>query len=156
MELLRTIGKTERFSQILAAHPFLNGLAPRYLQFVADCAQEVRFEAGAYLLHQGAEANEFYLIQEGVVALGTQRVREGFTTTQTVTQGEVVGWSWLMPPHHWHMHAKAITPIRAIALDGKKLRERSELDHDFGYELFKRLGLVIGDRLRAARRRLGP
>jgi CRP-like cAMP-binding protein len=154
MEMLKTIGQTESLCRVLADYPFLAGFPPRYLQFIADCTQVVTFSAGDYLLQQGTEANEFYLIQEGLVALGLNRARQGFSTVHTIGPGEVVGWSWLMPPHQWHMDAKAITAIQALALNGKVLRQKAELDHDFGYELFKRLGLIIGDRLRTTRQQM--
>ena len=43
---------------------------------------------------------------------------------------------------------------RAIALDGKCLRTKSEEDHDLGYELLKRFVHVVEDRLQAARLQL--
>ncbi|MDX1520938.1 MAG: cyclic nucleotide-binding domain-containing protein [Anaerolineae bacterium] len=126
----------------------------RYLQFIVDCASEESFEAGEILFAEGADANRFYLILEGRVALGTQAEEQGFVTLQTLGDGDIVGWSWLLPPYHWHFGAKAIFPTRTITLNGNRLRQKSELDHEFGYELFKRLGSVIGQRLRMTRRQL--
>ena len=141
----------DKISQNLANHPFVAGLAPNYVQLLMDCATEVSFAPGEEILYEGAEANEFYLICKGKVALGIYTAGFGFTTVQTVNPDELVGWSWLMPPHHWHFGAKAITPVQAVALDGKYLREKCEENHDFGYEILKRLSLIIGQRLRESR-----
>ena len=43
---------------------------------------------------------------------------------------------------------------RAIALNGKCLRDKSEEDHDLGYELLKRFARVIQERLQATRLQL--
>ena len=70
---------------------------------------------------------------------------------QSREAGEVTGWSWLIPPYRWHFDARAMDLTRAIALDGKCLREKFEKDHDLGYELMKRFALVIAERLDATR-----
>jgi hypothetical protein len=43
---------------------------------------------------------------------------------------------------------------RAITLDGNCLRQKSEEDHDLGYELLKRFSGIIVERLEAARLQL--
>jgi hypothetical protein len=43
---------------------------------------------------------------------------------------------------------------RAIALDGKCLRKKSEEDHDLGYELLRRFSSIIVERLEATRLQL--
>jgi hypothetical protein len=72
----------------------------------------------------------------------------------TVAEGEVMGWSWLVPPYRWHFDGKAIDFVRAIALDGKCLRTKCEKDHDLGYELLKRFSEMMSHRLDAARMQL--
>jgi hypothetical protein len=50
--------------------------------------------------------------------------------------------------------ARAVELTRAIALDGKCLREKCEKDHDLGYELLKRFSNIIEQRLEATRLQL--
>lgn len=144
----------ESLKQILSEHPFLQGLKPAYLDFIVGCATEKQFSAGEYMLCEGRDADEFYLILEGKVALGTFVSGRGFTTIQTLNHNEMVGWSWLIPPHRWRFSGLVILSTQAIALDGKRLREHSEADPEFGYELLKRVALIIGQRLAATRMRL--
>jgi len=66
---------------------------------------------------------------------------------QTIEQGEIIGWSWLIPPHKWTFNAHAIEEVTATALDGACLRKKCEADHELGYELLKRFSTVLAKRL---------
>ena len=72
---------------------------------------------------------------------------------QTLGPGEVLGWSWLLPPYEWHYSARAVEPTEVVALNGKELAARCEADHDLGYEMMKRFALVIVQRLAATHAR---
>jgi CRP/FNR family transcriptional regulator, cyclic AMP receptor protein len=139
---------------ILAEHPFLSDLSSRHLDLVVGCASNVRFEAGKYLFREEEEANKFYIIREGKVAVEIRTPNRGSLTVQTVGAGEILGWSWLLPPYQWHFDARAVEPTRAIALDGKCLRTKCESDHDLGYELLKRFAHIMEQRLEATRLQL--
>ena len=45
---------------------------------------------------------------------------------ETAAEGEVLGWSWLVAPYRWHFDARAVGLVRAIAIDGKCLRAKSQ------------------------------
>lgn len=139
---------------ILAEHPFLKGLDAQYLKLLVGCASNVRFNAGQFIFREGEEANEFYMIRQGKVALEILGAERGPITVQTVGEGDVLGWSWLIPPYRWRFNARALELTRAIALDGKCLRTKSEEDHNLGYELLKRFASIIVDRLEATRLQL--
>jgi len=138
----------------LAEHPFLKGLDPRHLNIIVGCASNVRFDAEQYILREGEEATNFYIIHHGKVALEIFTSDRGPITIQTIGEGDVLGWSWLIPPYHWHYDARAVEPTSAIALDAKCLRAKCEEDHDLGYELLKRFAHVITQRLEATRLQL--
>jgi CRP-like cAMP-binding protein len=139
---------------ILAAHPFFKGLDERYLHLLVGCASNVRFDAGEFLLREGEEANRFYLIRSGKVRLEIFTPGQGPIAIQTIGAGDVLGWSWLMPPYRWNLDAQALEPVRAIVLDGACLRGKCEADHDLGYELHKRFAPLIVQRLQATRLQL--
>jgi hypothetical protein len=80
--------------------------------------------------------------------------QKGPVVIRSREEGEVLGWSWLVPPYRWHFDARAVELTRAIALDGKCLREKCETDHDLGYEVMKRFALIIAERLEATRLQL--
>lgn len=144
----------ETLERILAEHPFFAGLDARHIQLIVGCATNVRFDAGQFIFREGEEANEFYVIRHGKVALEIFVPGRGPVTIQTLGEGEILGWSWLIPPYHWHFNARAIELTRAIALDGKCLRAKCEDDHDLGYELLKRFAHIVEQRLQATRLQL--
>jgi CRP-like cAMP-binding protein len=144
----------ETLEPVLARHPFLKELELRHLKTLVGCASNVRFNAGQILFHEGEEANQFYMIRQGKVALELLTSERGPISVQTVGEGDVLGWSWLIPPYRWRFGARAVELTRAIALDGKCLRKKSEEDHDLGYELLRRFSGIIVERLEATRLQL--
>jgi CRP-like cAMP-binding protein len=89
------------------------------------------------------------LIRAGRVAV----VVHGLDLAETAEEGDLVGWSWLFPPYRWHFDARAVTPVRAIELDGACLREKCEADPRFGFELTKRFLYQAHRRLEQSRLR---
>jgi len=144
----------ETLEPILAAHPFLCELEPSHLALIVGCASNTRFEKGQFLFRDGEEANQFYIIRQGKVALEIFTAGRGPVAIDSYGEGEVLGWSWLLPPYHWHYDARATELTRAIALDGRCLRTKCENDHGLGYELLKRFASLMEERLSATRFRL--
>jgi CRP/FNR family transcriptional regulator, cyclic AMP receptor protein len=144
----------ENLERILLEHPFFSGMLPEHLRLLVSCASNARFDADQFILREGDEANEFYLIRHGKVALQVYAPEQGALTIETLGEGEILGWSWLVPPYRWKFDARALELTRAIALDGKCLREKSETDYHLGYELLKRFAQVVVDRLQTARLQL--
>jgi len=144
----------ETLERILSGHPFFEELAAAHLELIVGCASNVRFDAGQFLFHTGEEANEFFLIRAGRIALEVAPPGRTPLVVQTLGEGDILGWSWLIPPYHWVFDARAIEPTRAIALDGKCLRAKCESDHDLGYELLKRFAHIMEQGLQAARLQL--
>lgn len=139
----------ETLERIVADHPFLAGLGDQYTKTLVGCASNVRFEAGSYIFREGGAANNFFLIRAGKVSLEMVTPHNHPIQVYTVGEGDILGWSWLLPPYHWRFHAHAIEETRALALDGMCLRRKCEENHDLGYELFRRIAQVISKRLEA-------
>ena len=144
----------EPLERTLAQHPFLAGLDRRCLRELAGLASPRSFEPHQMIFHEGNPANECYLVCRGKVGIETALLGCEAIVIQTLGAGDVVGWSWLLPPYEWHYNARALEPTEVIALDGKALRGRCEEDHDLGYEIMKRFAVVIVGRLAATRERL--
>ncbi|MEP0822852.1 MAG: cyclic nucleotide-binding domain-containing protein [Ignavibacterium sp.] len=144
----------ETLQPVLAAHPFFQNLEPEYLSLITGCASNVKFDAGTYLFREGEEAHHFYLIRQGKVGLEIFIPELGPVKVQTAGEGELVGWSWLVPPYEWHFDGQALELTRAIALDAKCLRSKCEEDHDLGYQLLKRFISILEQRLQATRLQL--
>ncbi|MEW5842821.1 MAG: cyclic nucleotide-binding domain-containing protein [Bacteroidota bacterium] len=144
----------ESLEKILQQHPFIQGLAPEHVQLIVGCAKNAVFEAGKFLFKEDEEAGEFYILRSGKVSLEIYTPEYGPVAIQTVGEGDILGWSWLIPPYFWRMDGRAIETTRAISLDGKCLRGKCEKDPKLGYELMKRLANVFEQRLTAMRLQL--
>ena len=144
----------ETLERIIAEHPFFAGLESYYTGLLVGCGANVRFHPGTYIFKEGEEANEFYLIRSGRVALEIFAPQHKPVAIETLEEGDILGWSWLLPPYLWKFHAHAIQDTRAIALDGKCLRTKCEQNHDLGYEVLKRFAQIMERRLEATRLQL--
>jgi len=144
----------ESLEKILTEHPFIKDLEPRHVKLIVGCASNVVFKAGEFLFREGEDANAFYIIRHGKVIIETYIPEKGSIAIQTRGEGDVTGWSWLLPPYRWHFDARAAELTRAIALDGKCLRGKCEEDHDLGYVLMKKFALIMSGRLSATRMQL--
>lgn len=144
----------EKLARVISEHPFCKGLEPNHIELLAGCACNVRFDKGQHLFREGGEANQFYLIREGKVLLEIPAPQCPSLSLETVESGEILGWSWLVPPYRWRFGARAVQPVNAIAVNGKCLRVKCEKNSYLGYELLKRTVEIMSQRLEATRFRL--
>jgi len=139
---------------VIREHSFFRGLDEKYIQFIVGCARNVKFEEDQFIFSEGDPAERFYFIRDGLVSIELVIPNKGPTTLQTLSDGDMLGWSWLTPPYRWHFGARALRRTRALDFDGKCLREKCEEDHDLGYEILKRFASVVTERLDSARLQL--
>jgi CRP-like cAMP-binding protein len=144
----------ESLERILQEHSFVKDLSTEHVKLIVGCAKNVVFEPEKFFFKEDQEASEFYIIRSGKVALEIYTPEYGPITIQTLGEGDVLGWSWLIPPYLWRFDARAVELTRAIALDGKCLRGKCEQDPKLGYELMKSLTNVFEQRLYAMRLQL--
>lgn len=144
----------ETLEPILSEHPFFQGIDRKYLALLAGCASNTVFQPDQYLMREGEPANHFYIIRHGRVSIDIAAPGQGTIPLQTVSEGEILGWSWIVPPYRWHFDGRAIELTRAIALDAVCLRGKCEADHDLGYDLLKRFANVMAQRMSATRLQL--
>jgi CRP-like cAMP-binding protein len=138
--------------ETIRRYAFFDGMQPGHLAILTDRARAASFGSGEVLFREGEPANSFYLIRSGRIALEACEVADGTVSIQTLGPGEVLGWSWLFPPFVWHLRARTLEPTDAVVLDGAHLLVAAERDHDFGYELMKRVAQVVIHRLQATRK----
>ena len=145
--------KREKFEKEVAAHPFLLGMNEQHVRLLADCAMHSHFHTDEIIFREGEAANRFYLIVRGKIRLESSTLGEPVRIDE-IHDGDLQGWSWLFPPYAWHFTARALEETDAIFFYGTILREYCEKDHSLGFELFKRMSVVMLRRLQAARQKL--
>jgi CRP-like cAMP-binding protein len=137
-----------------ASHSFLSSLSERHRMLLASGARPITAAPGDLLAREGETAKGLYLVQAGHVALDLHTPGRGATSILTVGPGEIVGWSWLVPPHRWQFDCRAVDHVQGLVFDAEWLREKCDQDYELGYHLLKQLVTVIADRLAATRLQL--
>jgi CRP-like cAMP-binding protein len=138
----------------LTAYPVFAQLPEAELELIARTARTVRFAARERLFSEGHPAQGCWLIEDGRVALDMTVPGRGQVVVQTLEPGDVLGWSWLVPPYRWHYGAMSVVPVTATELDTEQLRALAEQDPQFGYMLVLTLFEAVLQRLQATRARL--
>ena len=136
---------------MIRQHPFWNGFNPKYFHLLRECATSKRFAAAQMIFQEGQAADHFFLVQTGQVRLDAFVAGRGNVTIQTVSAGAPLGWSWLFSPYLWHFSARANETTELVVFNAKFLRDTSEANHDFGYELIKRVSSILLQRLQETR-----
>jgi len=144
----------QTIEQLLAEAKAFNGMSSEHLELIAGCAQNTTFEDGSYLMREGDPADSFYVVRLGRVALEIFVPQRGAVTLETVEGGDLVGWSWLVPPFRVHIDARSVGTAHVVAFDAACLRGKADDDPVLGYELMRRFIPVIVERLQATRVRM--
>jgi CRP/FNR family cyclic AMP-dependent transcriptional regulator len=141
--------------QHFRSHPFIRTMSREHITTLKRCgAAFVSFEQDEKMVREGESTDACFFIHDGDVALELYVGGAESRTVQTVHSGEIVGWSWLIPPYRGAFDAIALTPVTALRVDAPLLREAMESDRHFGYEIMKRFCDVIAKRLGASRLQL--
>lgn len=144
----------QRISEELARHRFFTQLPDELRERLAGCANNVVFSTGQRLIMEGATADRFYAIRSGRVAVGVRRPDGSLALVQTVHSGDILGWSWLLPPHRFRFDAVAIEPVHAIELHADCVRTYLAEHPEAGYSVAVAIAAVMDERLESARLRL--
>ena len=140
--------------EVVVGFPLFAQLSGAERVLISRAARTVSFEAGRRLFCEGQSAYGCWLIRAGHVVIDAHVPSRGAVVVQTLGPGDVLGWSWLVPPFRWHFGATAIEPVSAVELDTVQLRALAEQDPRFGYRLTLALFEAMLERLQATRGRL--
>ena len=143
--------EVKSIGQLLRDNPFFEGMDDDTLEFVAGCAANETYHAGDFIFREGGNAERFYIIRHGGVALEFHVPSQEPIIIQTRRDGDIMGWSWLAPPFRWGWDARVVQLTRVVSFDAKCLRAKMDENPALGYDMCQRFLPVIHDRLSAAR-----
>ena len=108
---------------------------------------------GEHVFNDKDKATHFYILEEGeirlVVTLHNNKTHEKTEVpVDTITRGDVFGWSSLVPPHSLTMTAVCMKQSTVLAVDGTELTSLMDGNQPLGYEVMKGLVRIISARLR--------
>lgn len=132
----------------------LHVLPPDGRERLMQFAREVSFPAGTRVFEEGEPADRFWIVRTGSVNLDIQEAGRRPVVVESLGHGDLLGWSWLLPPYAWRMGAEAFTPLRAYEFDATAVRALCEADPDLGLAVTRRVLDVVARRLQATRLRL--
>ncbi len=78
----------------------------------------------------------------------------GVLVVDSRQDGDVVGWSWLFAPYRWQMDGRTTETSSLVAIEGARLRDMCEDDHEFGYQLMRRFAGGLQKLLQETRKQL--
>lgn len=142
---------SESLQQYLARQDFFADLAPDLVAFLAEHASWQEINRDDVLFKHGDSADRFFFLDSGNIVVEIPAIAGPSIVVQTLGPGNVLGWSWLIPPYQWSFLARATEPSKIVVFEGKSIREHCEGNPEFGYALLKRFAGLMSERLAAAR-----
>lgn len=139
---------------LLAAHPFFAGMSDRLVDTVARHAVLAEHPAGSWIARYGAPAEQFHAVIAGRAGIEISTPGREPLVVATAHPGDVLGWSWFVPPHRWHFDVVALDDVRTVAIDAAALRAACDADHELGHRIAGALTRVVASRLEATRHQL--
>ncbi len=136
--------------QFLREHPVFQRLSESYLAQLAEHMRVISIAPGECLIREGAPADHFYIVMEGTVDLFANIGGEE-EWIQMIDVGEVIGWSWLVPPYKWSFSARSREGAMLMQFDAVAVRELCDRDPVFGYGTMKQICALMLDRLHTVR-----
>jgi CRP/FNR family transcriptional regulator, cyclic AMP receptor protein len=146
--------ETASIGNYLDQHPFFKELNADVRAFLVAHVQSMTLEKGRVLFFQGEQADKFFILLNGSVAIQVPAIMGPNLEIQVLGPDQVLGWSWLISPYIWSFQAVAIEDAELLLFDGAAILARCEQDSAFGYALLKKFAELMSKRLDAARKKM--
>jgi len=141
--------------QFLREHPVFHRLSEKYLEELSSHMSVISLSPRETLFEEGQEADAFYLVMEGTVELTARISGDEDQWIQLVDVGEVIGWSWLVPPYRWTFSARTREGAMLMRFDARAVRDMCDRDPVFGYGTMKQICALMLERLHTVRTQMG-
>jgi len=141
--------------QSLATSELFKDLTDEDLDKVAALGQMEVYEKGAPLFVEGATAEKCFVVELGRVALniGIPSVSgiNKEVTIETIKNGQSCGYSAVKGAPVYALSARAVEPVRVIAIDGKRLYDVLKENPVMGYKVMSRMAASLSATLKNIR-----
>lgn len=143
--------RIQAIEEILAEHPDFRQFDAATIALLAGCARMESFAAGAPIFREGEPAGTAWLVRRGDVAIEIAAPGRAPLIVETRHPGDLLGWSWIVPPYRRMSDARAIGDVGAIGLDAACLRAKLDEHPEIGYRMLKTWLPQLALRARAQR-----
>lgn len=137
---------------VLRTVSFFDDLHPDVVATLAECAEDVRLDAGSLIIEQGDDATHVLLLLEGSIEalLHYEGVGELFMGTHE-QPGTLIGWSAFQPPRRYSDSIRCHRPSRLLRVPAAAFEEVVAGDPAVGYELLRRVNAQVAQQLETTR-----
>ncbi|MEU9113747.1 cyclic nucleotide-binding domain-containing protein [Streptomyces sp. NPDC048483] len=136
------------------AKDLFEAMPPDRRRHLTDISHEVSLPRATRLFEEGQRADRFWIIRSGQVTLDQRVPGRQAAVVETLGRGELLGWSWLFPPHLWHLGAQTAGPVEAVEFDAAVVRDMCESDPVLGRAMYHYVAETLANRLHGTRSRL--
>ncbi len=150
--------QTASLKKALAKFELFMWLTDEELEKVAALSREESFAAGISIIAEGGTATDLYMVEEGQVRVEMSlSVYPGLVQdalVEIIPKGEPFGWSAVIGSRVYTMTARAMEPVKVIAIDGEKLLALFNKNPDIGFKVMEGLVSVVSQRVRSVKKTL--
>lgn len=119
-----------------------------------DLSHDVSFAEDTRIFESGGIADRFWVVRSGAVSLDQQVTEHQRVTVASLDAGDLLGWSWLFPPHRWDFGAEAFSTVRAYEFDAETVLRLCEAEPALGLTLVRTVAEILASRLEMTRGKL--
>jgi len=142
------------FVKILTGHPVFREFDPQTLAVLAGCARNECFKVGDTIFGEGDPADKVFILRHGDVAIEISSAERAPIIVETLHAGDLLGWSWMVPPYRHMSDARALSQVRAVSLDANCLRGKCDENPVVGYNMFQHWLPFMAKRMASLRMQL--
>lgn len=138
-------------SELLPTLEFCAELTQSECAILASLGSLESFPPKSIVFRTGEPAVASYLVVEGHVSLEICAAGVGCRRILSVGRGELIGWSPFLSDACFTATARTLEPTQLIRIDADRLRQACEQNHEFGYQILRKLVKTLSTRINAAR-----
>ncbi|MCX6335067.1 MAG: Crp/Fnr family transcriptional regulator [Bacteroidia bacterium] len=126
---------------------FLEGYTDEQLNTILQMCTLREFSVKDILFEQYDELSDVGILLEGTLSLGISLPHEKRIHLGTIEEGQLFSWSAVFSPYISTAWVMAMTPVKVISIDAKKLINEIEKDCGFGLKTMSKIAQTISHRL---------
>jgi len=138
--------------QLLSSCRLFQGLSEPQLNLLSNITTEIQIQKGQWLMHEGQEAKEMFVVKEGAVEL-LSKIDDGFELPIAILRmpGSFTGISALVEPYIYSLSSRCVEDGKILVLERTELKKLMLENHELGCTMMKNLAQYLLERLKETR-----
>ena len=120
------------------------GLDLNVMSKIADICSEEQYADGTVLFKEGENANNLYILEEGIADLLIDKDTFIYSLTE---QSDIFGWSSLVESAQYTATAVCMTDVKVLKIPTKTLQRIFDENPEIGNVVFRRLAGIFNKRM---------